>query len=58
MLDRISTTETISESAKPFRGRRLSWEQFYALRPDLRADNDDKQDGGGWQKVGERVSES
>lgn len=40
MLDRISTAEAINESARPFRGRRLSWAQFYVLRPDLRADND------------------
>lgn len=40
MLDRISTAEAVSESARPFRGRWLSWEQFYALRPDLRAAND------------------
>jgi hypothetical protein len=29
---------TISD--RPCRGRRLSWREFYALRPDLKADND------------------
>lgn len=29
---------TISD--RPYRGRRLSWREFYALRPDLKADND------------------
>lgn len=42
MLDRLSTAEAVSESAKPFRGRRLTWQQFYALRPDLRPANDNR----------------
>ncbi|MBP1848487.1 hypothetical protein J2046_006783 [Rhizobium petrolearium] len=28
------------DTDRPFRGRRLSWEQFYAERPDLRPAND------------------
>lgn len=28
------------ETDHPFRGRRLSWAEFYALRPDLRPAND------------------
>lgn len=31
-----STSTTTNESAKPFRGRRMNWEEFYQLRPDLR----------------------
>lgn len=27
-------------SDRPYRGRRLSWREFYALRPYLKADND------------------
>jgi hypothetical protein len=40
MFDRATTTEPANESARPYRGRRLTWEQFYALRPDLRPAND------------------
>lgn len=29
-----------SDTDKPYRGRRLSWREFYAMRPDLRPDND------------------
>ncbi len=32
----------VSDIDRPYRGRRLSWREFYALRPDLRADNDNK----------------
>lgn len=30
----------VSDIDRPYRGRRLSWREFYALRPDLKADND------------------
>jgi hypothetical protein len=40
---RTTTSTTVPPSASPYRGRRLSWQEFYAQRPDLRpADNDDK----------------
>lgn len=28
---------------RPLRGRRLSWEEFYAMRPDLRPANDNQE---------------
>lgn len=31
-----------TDSTRPYRGRRLSWSEFYALRPDLKADNDNE----------------
>ncbi|MGX9574076.1 hypothetical protein [Mesorhizobium sp. f-mel] len=31
---------TPTETARPFRGRRMSWREFYALRPDLEPVND------------------
>lgn len=40
---RSTSVTSTSESAKPYRGRRMSWEEFYALRPDLLADNDNEQ---------------
>lgn len=39
---RSTSTTTTNESAKPFRGRRMSWWEFYALRPDLRPANDNE----------------
>ena len=41
---RTTSREPASESARPFRGRRLSWAEFYRERPDLRPDNDNKQE--------------
>ena len=32
----------VSDIDRPYRGRRLSWREFYALRPDLKADNDNE----------------
>lgn len=37
---RSSTTDAVTESSRPYRGRRVSWAEFYALRPDLRPGND------------------
>ncbi len=43
-------TTTIEPTDKPaafdgaFRGRRLSWKEFYKQRPDLRPDNDDREE--------------
>lgn len=31
---------TPTDNDKPYRGRRMSWREFYQLRPDLRPDND------------------
>ncbi|WP_163269649.1 hypothetical protein [Chelativorans alearense] len=38
--DRTTSTTDTTESARPYRGRRITWEEFYALRPDLRPAND------------------
>ncbi len=40
---RTTSREPASEAARPFRGRRLSWKEFYRERPDLRPDNDNDQ---------------
>lgn len=32
---------------RPFRGRRLTWQQFYELRPDLKPANDNEVAGNG-----------
>ncbi|WP_394891097.1 hypothetical protein ACG873_07175 [Mesorhizobium sp. AaZ16] len=39
---RTTGREPASESARPYRGRRLSWKEFYRERPDLRPDNDNE----------------
>lgn len=36
------TAIAATDSTRPYRGRRLSWRDFYALRPDLKADNDNE----------------
>lgn len=33
---------TTPETDRPYRGRRITWREFYALRPDLKGDNDNK----------------
>lgn len=42
---RSTSTTSTTESAKPYRGRRVSWAEFYSLRPDLRPANDNRQSG-------------
>lgn len=37
-------TNTDQFPDRPLRGRRLSWEEFYELRPDLRPANDNSSD--------------
>jgi hypothetical protein len=37
---RTTSRDPASDSAKPYRGRRLSWAEFFRERPDLRPDND------------------
>lgn len=32
----------VSDIDRPYRSRRLSWREFYSLRPDLKADNDNE----------------
>ena len=41
-LARSTSKTTTTEFAKPFKGRRLSWTEFYQLRPDLRPANDNE----------------
>jgi hypothetical protein len=41
---RTTGRDDIADSARPYRGRRMLWREFYALRPDLRPANDN---GGG-----------
>ena len=36
-------TTTLTDNDKPYRGRRLTWREFYELRPDLRPANDNQQ---------------
>jgi hypothetical protein len=40
---RTTSREPASNSARPFRGRRMTWNEFYRERPDLRPDNDNDQ---------------
>lgn len=40
---RTTSREPASESARPFRGRRLSWAEFFKERPDLRPANDNQE---------------
>ena len=42
VLDRTTTATPVTESAKPYRGRRLSWSEFYSIRPDLKPANDNR----------------
>jgi hypothetical protein len=42
---RSTSAESISDTAKPHRGRRLSWAAFYTERPDLAAANDNVASG-------------
>lgn len=42
-LARVTTDSPVNESARPFRGRRSELGGVYQLRPDLRPDNDNKQ---------------
>lgn len=35
-------TTTTPDPDRPLRGRRISWREFYAMRPDLRSDNDNQ----------------
>ncbi|MER8783367.1 hypothetical protein NKH60_19330 [Mesorhizobium sp. M1006] len=39
---RSTSVTSTDESTKPYRGRRMSWKEFYALRPDLRPANDNE----------------
>ena len=42
-LIRTTTHDTgVTASAKPNQGRRLSWREFYVLRPDLQPANDNE----------------
>ncbi len=42
---RTTSDSAVSETARPYRGRRLSWREFYQLRPDRRpAAANDNQD--------------
>lgn len=41
LLDNPATTDAACFDGA-YRGRRLSWSEFFALRPDLRADNDNQ----------------
>lgn len=51
------TTAPLDATGRPavhdgaFRGRRLSWAEFYRLRPDLRPDNDNHTMAGGASEV-------
>ncbi|RDE10351.1 hypothetical protein [Pelagibacterium lacus] len=40
----VQPLEFVADSDRPFLGRRMSWEEFYKMRPDLRPanDNDDQ----------------
>jgi hypothetical protein len=42
LFNRTTSADAVTDSAKPFRGRRLSWREFHALRPDLRPANDNR----------------
>lgn len=42
---RVTGADAVAESARPSRGRRLSWEEFYLLRPDRRPANDNISNG-------------
>ena len=44
-LARSTSSTPTTESARPYRGRRVSWEEFYSLRPDLKPANDNRQLG-------------
>lgn len=35
-------TTTKPDTDRPYRGRRLTWAEFYALRPDRRPANDNR----------------
>lgn len=35
-------TTTTQDPDRPLRGRRLSWQEFFAIRPDLKAVNDNQ----------------
>jgi hypothetical protein len=39
-FDRTTSADAVTESARPYRGRRLSWAEFFRERPDLKPDND------------------
>ncbi|RWM26901.1 hypothetical protein [Mesorhizobium sp.] len=39
-----------------YRGRRLSWQEFYALRPDLKPANDNERPGSIPQRTTDRVA--
>lgn len=42
---RSTGRDSVGDSTKPFRGRRISWREFYSLRPDLRPENDNGAEG-------------
>ena len=44
---RTTSSSSVADSAKPFRGKRITREELYEMRPDLRpADDDDVKQGG------------
>lgn len=44
MEQRTTGRDDVADSDRPFRGRRLSWAEFYRMRPDLRPANDNQQE--------------
>lgn len=42
---RSTTASSVGDSSRPYRGRRLSWAEFYQLRPDLKPANDNHSKG-------------
>lgn len=42
---RKSSQNAPEESSRPYRGRRLSWTEFYRLRPDRKPANDNGKAG-------------
>jgi|EndMetStandDraft_9_1072997.scaffolds.fasta_scaffold361248_1 hypothetical protein len=44
---RSTSSTAVSDCTRAYRGRRLSWQEFYAQRPDLKPANDNLEVGTG-----------
>lgn len=52
-VSRTTSSLDVTEAAKPYRGRRMSWAEFYREREDLQPANDNEAGGGkGFGKFG------